>query len=152
MTWLKLVFAVLLWTLWQVSGEFILPDHCFRFSRSPSTVLHSSGNKDDGFVINIRRSIDGARVGSYFEPDREYFVTLKNELPLVTFDDFLFWLTPSEPPMMNQAGGQNVSFCFVKFNLIDHWRLHYHSDTMCGIVGAFGKYQTLSSVEESATT
>lgn len=109
MACLKVVFVALLVTLCQVFGKFVLPEHCLRFARGPSSVLRSSANNDDGFEINVRRSCDGAKVGNWFEPEKEYLITLKNELPLVTFDDFLFWLTPTEPPMMGQSDGKNVS-------------------------------------------
>ncbi|KAH9278519.1 Spondin-1 [Echinococcus granulosus] len=102
----KVVFTVLLGALWQVFGEFVLPEHCYRFARGPSRALRNSANNDDGFEISVRRSYDGARVGAWFEPEKEYLVTLKNELPLVTFDDFLFWLTPTEPPMMDPSDGK----------------------------------------------
>ncbi|VDL60200.1 unnamed protein product [Hymenolepis diminuta] len=104
----ELLLCSLLWLI--SSGENLFPESCLRFSRSSvSSVVKNSGNSDDGFGIMIQRSPDGAQVGNWFEPEREYFVTLKNELPMVTFDDFLFWLTPAEPPMMGQSDETNTT-------------------------------------------
>lgn len=108
-------FIALLTLLWHVSGEFQLPEHCYRLSRG-SGVIHSFGKKDDGFSITIRRSPDGAQVGNWFEPEREYLVTLENKLPLVTFDDFLFWLKPTEPLMMGQPDSMNVSQLLIRLH------------------------------------
>ncbi|KAM7534558.1 hypothetical protein Aperf_G00000113748 [Anoplocephala perfoliata] len=101
-----LCLVVLLSLLWHVSGEFRLPEYCKRFAEGD---LHNSGNGDAGFEITIRRLPERARVENWFEPDREYLVTLENRLPRVTFDDFLFWLEPTEPPMMGHPHSVNTT-------------------------------------------
>uniref|UniRef100_A0A5K3F8X7 F-spondin n=1 Tax=Mesocestoides corti TaxID=53468 RepID=A0A5K3F8X7_MESCO len=104
----SVVFTLLLGAVLLATCNFTLPEHCLRFPGSGSGSVYPSESHDDGFEITVRRSIDGAMVGNWFQPEKEYIVTLKNQLPLMTFDDFLLWLTPSEPMTMNSAHSQKT--------------------------------------------
>lgn len=89
--------ALLLVGCWS----FSLPDRCSRFPGVNRRFLQQSGlgaSGDERFQLRVRRASDGVMVEGWFEPNQEYLVTLTNSLPMINFNDFLFWLTPSEPP------------------------------------------------------
>ncbi|CAL8103800.1 unnamed protein product [Calicophoron daubneyi] len=54
------------------------------------------GSGDDGFELRVRRASDDAMVSGWYDPGKEYVVTLTNKMDMVGFRDAILWLTPAE--------------------------------------------------------
>ncbi|VDP76854.1 unnamed protein product [Echinostoma caproni] len=50
--------------------------------------------EDNGFEIRVRRAVDGIMVSGWYEPGREYIVTLTNRLQMIGFRDAILWMEP----------------------------------------------------------
>ncbi|CAH8585694.1 unnamed protein product [Dicrocoelium dendriticum] len=85
-----------------------LPDECTQLKISiksyagqhdnPTGNLTTITTEDDnGYEIRVRRSSDNLMVGRWYEPGREYSITLTNRYPSIGFRDAVLWLQFGKP-------------------------------------------------------
>ncbi|TPP65613.1 SPONdin (Extracellular matrix glycoprotein) [Fasciola gigantica] len=100
-----------------------LPEHCKLLKTSLQVQSDSNGAKrarlrrrdvketrtemeedDNGFEIRVRRALDQVMVSGWYEPGREYIVTLTNRYQMVGFRDAILWLEPGKDEAQMKMG------------------------------------------------
>ncbi|THD26117.1 SPONdin extracellular matrix glycoprotein [Fasciola hepatica] len=100
-----------------------LPEHCKLLKTSLQVQSDSDGTQrarlrrrdvketrtemeedDNGFEIRVRRALDQVMVSGWYEPGREYIVTLTNRYQMVGFRDAILWLEPGKDEAQMKMG------------------------------------------------
>ncbi|KAF5404317.1 SPONdin (Extracellular matrix glycoprotein) [Paragonimus heterotremus] len=75
----------------KVYGDYVR-DEAEDISNSIPADIRNGTVEDNGFELRVRRASDGVMVSGWYEPGREYVITLTNRYQWVGFRDAILWL------------------------------------------------------------